>query len=304
MIALSVRILITAIFFFVIWYAVDVGLLWETVIAANPWGLLLAVLLIFSTIPLFGVRWLLVNRLLLITLPLKQSIVATAASHMLNQTLPSTVGADGYRLLLLSKMGHTLSTAFSSVLLDRASGVIGLVLLIIVGQPFMIAHIDDPLLTDVSLGIQISILFGFCIARYSHLITARLQRFSVTTTIETVLQHLNSRAEVKSLIWMVVISFVGQSVITGTVYVIGLSIGLDLDFWMILFVFPPVYLLSMLPITIAGWGVREGSMIAALAVLGTTSTDALALSMLFGGSMLAVGVIGGLIWLPSGTKLS
>ena len=103
---------------------------------------------------------------------------------------------------------------------------------------------------------------------------------------------------------MVVISFVGQSVITGTVYVIGLSIGLELDFWMILFVFPPIYLLSMLPITIAGWGVREGSMIAALTVLGTTSTDALALSILFGGCMFAVGVIGGLIWLPSGTKLS
>jgi uncharacterized protein (TIRG00374 family) len=303
-IALAIRIVVTAIFFGVIWYAVDVTVLWETVRAANPWGLLLAVLLISSTIPLFGIRWLLVNRLLLIALPLKQSIVATAASHMLNQTLPSTIGADGYRLLLLRKMGHSLSTAFSSVLLDRASGIIGLVLLILLGQPFLVAHIDNPLLTRVSLGIQISILFGFFVARYSHVVTARLQQFRITSTIENVMEHLNSRAEAKTIIWMVVISFVGQSVITGTVYVIGLSMGLELDFWMILFVFPPVYLLSMLPITIAGWGVREGSMIAALTVLGTPGTDALALSILFGGCMFAVGIIGGLIWLPSGTKLS
>ena len=47
-IALAIRIVVTAIFFGVIWYAVDVTVLWATVRAANPWGLLLAILLIFK----------------------------------------------------------------------------------------------------------------------------------------------------------------------------------------------------------------------------------------------------------------
>ena len=53
----------------------------------------------------------------------------------------------------------------------------------------------------------------------------------------------------------------------------------------------------MLPVSIAGWGVREGVAILAFSSFGVTSTVALGASLMFGLIGLAVGLVGGLLWL-------
>ena len=45
---------------------------------------------------------------------------------------------------------------------------------------------------------------------------------------------------------------------------------------------PPVTLVTMLPISLAGWGVRESAMVVGLAQLGVGSDAAFAVSVLFG----------------------
>src|SRR5690606_4783819 len=59
---------------------------------------------------------------------------------------------------------------------------------------------------------------------------------------------------------------------------------------------PPVMLVSMVPISIAGWGVREGAMITAFGLVGLDTADALALSIVFGVIVSLVGAPGGAIW--------
>jgi hypothetical protein len=55
--------------------------------------------------------------------------------------------------------------------------------------------------------------------------------------------------------------------------------------------------IAMLPISIAGWGVREGVAIIAFSGFGVPSPVALGSSLLFGLIVLAVGLVGGLLWL-------
>jgi uncharacterized membrane protein YbhN (UPF0104 family) len=70
------------------------------------------------------------------------------------------------------------------------------------------------------------------------------------------------------------------------------------------FLVPPVLLVTVVPISIAGWGVREGAMVAAFGYAGLPQSDGLLISLLFGASYLAMGALGGLIWLatPGGRK--
>jgi hypothetical protein len=63
-----------------------------------------------------------------------------------------------------------------------------------------------------------------------------------------------------------------------------------------LFLVPPVILVAVVPISIAGWGVREGAMIAAFAYAGLPQSDGLIVSLLFGIGFLLVGIVGGLVW--------
>jgi uncharacterized protein (TIRG00374 family) len=115
MAALATRIVATIIFIAVIWIAIDIKTAWQTLRSADLLGVGTAVLIMSSTIPLFAGRWLLVNRLLRIDLPFKQSVIAMGAAQMLTQTFPSTLGADGYRVLLLKNLGHDLQSSFDSV---------------------------------------------------------------------------------------------------------------------------------------------------------------------------------------------
>ncbi len=63
-----------------------------------------------------------------------------------------------------------------------------------------------------------------------------------------------------------------------------------------MFLVLPVALISVVPISIAGWGVREGAMVAAFAYAGLSQSDGLLISILFGISYLLLGVLGGVVW--------
>ena len=63
---------------------------------------------------------------------------------------------------------------------------------------------------------------------------------------------------------------------------------------------PLASLLMTVPISIAGWGVREGVMIIGFGFLGVTPESALAISLLYGLIMLVISLPGVVIWLLDG----
>ena len=66
---------------------------------------------------------------------------------------------------------------------------------------------------------------------------------------------------------------------------------------------PPVLMISTIPVSIAGWGVRESSMIAAFAFAGLSESDGLTLSVLFGAAYFVAGLAGGIVWILSVTRV-
>jgi hypothetical protein len=65
---------------------------------------------------------------------------------------------------------------------------------------------------------------------------------------------------------------------------------------------PPVMLITMLPISIAGWGVREATMGLAFGYAGLMANEGVNISLLFGAVVFIVGVFGGLVWIFSPEK--
>jgi glycosyltransferase 2 family protein len=88
---------------------------------------------------------------------------------------------------------------------------------------------------------------------------------------------------------------VGLSVLASML--IGDSLGVRLSFVTWLLVVPPVGLIQLLPVSLAGWGVREAGMVVILAGFGVPAEAALAISVLTGLGLVAIGLPGGLIWL-------
>ena len=65
---------------------------------------------------------------------------------------------------------------------------------------------------------------------------------------------------------------------------------------------PPIMLITMMPISIAGWGVREATMMVAFGYAGLAQTDGTVVSILFGAVYFIVGAAGGLVWIFSAEK--
>jgi glycosyltransferase 2 family protein len=65
---------------------------------------------------------------------------------------------------------------------------------------------------------------------------------------------------------------------------------------------PPVMLITMVPISIAGWGLREATMGLAFGYAGLMANEGVNISLLYGAVSFIVGLIGGLVWILSAEK--
>ncbi|NOX79829.1 MAG: UPF0104 family protein, partial [Deltaproteobacteria bacterium] len=85
--------------------------------------------------------------------------------------------------------------------------------------------------------------------------------------------------------------------------VLGVSVGLDYPLTVYLVLVPPVILLTILPISMAGWGVREGAMIGFFLLIGADRSKVLSLSILYGLLALTASLPGLLVYVSQKNRL-
>ncbi len=95
----------------------------------------------------------------------------------------------------------------------------------------------------------------------------------------------------------ILLSVLIQATFSLATYVLAASLALDLGVLDCLVLIPSVVLVMALPISIAGWGVRESALMLAFGYAGLSQSDGLVVSILFGAAYFAVGIAGGAVWL-------
>ena len=80
----------------------------------------------------------------------------------------------------------------------------------------------------------------------------------------------------------------------------GMAVNGSIGFIHVLLLVLPVLLIATLPVSIGGWGVREGAMTLAFAYAGFPQSDGLIVSIIFGVANLALGAVGGIVWIAGG----
>jgi hypothetical protein len=78
---------------------------------------------------------------------------------------------------------------------------------------------------------------------------------------------------------------------------ISLALGLELKFYVFIFIIPFVSLISSVPITIGGIGIRENALVFAIASFGIVQGKATLFSLIILAIILTIGMIGGIIYL-------
>jgi glycosyltransferase 2 family protein len=264
----------------------------------NPVWIALELLILLVQTFFLSVRWREIMIACGADLPLARLFRFSMIATFFNQTLPSSVGGDAMRIWLTGKQTDWRVAAYS-VLIDRVVGMIALAVLVVACLPWSFELVRNPVGRSALLVIGLgSIVAGAIFVGLAWERLRILQRWSLTrhmATIATVAVTI-----LKSPRAMVPIFILSMSVHFFTAvaaWCAARSVGADLSLLYSLFLVLPVVLVTIVPISIAGWGVREGAMVAAFAYAGLPQSDGLTVSLLFGAGNLALGAIGGLVWI-------
>lgn len=223
-----------------------------------------------------------------------------------NQVLPSTVGGDAARIWLLARGGGGWAKAAYSVLIDRIAGVFALAIIVIACLPWTLALVQDPIARAILVLIGAGAVAGAIVFILIGLLKLPLlERFAPA-------RHLVQASRVarqlcqspRSAVTVGSISLAIHFMTIASIWCLAQAVSASVSFTLLMFMIPPVILIATVPISIAGWGLREGSMIAAFTFAGLAAGDGLIVSVLFGLTAFAIGTVGGAVWIVSGARTS
>jgi uncharacterized membrane protein YbhN (UPF0104 family) len=221
-----------------------------------------------------------------------------------NQTLPSLIGGDAVRLWLVARGGAGWRAATYSIFVDRAIGLIALAIVIVGSLPWSYNLISDPHGRSALLLVDFAALAG----GLGFLILGRLPWPWLKRWWGT--HHLHACSVIANRVIFSRVHGPKIAVLSILVHVLAVviawcvvqSIAAPVMFGQVFQLIPPVMLITMLPISIAGWGVREATMGLAFGYAELMTNEGINISLLFGAVSFIVGAVGGLVWIFSAEK--
>ena len=267
--------------------------------------LLLVIVIALLISLLHTLRWLAVVNANGNRLGFKAALQIVLIGHFFNQALPSSVGGDAVRIWCAYRAGLGFSAAANTVIIDRALTLVSLLLLTMGGLPWLFEIVADPaarwaLSTVIFAGVA---GFGALLAlRRLPQMIAQWQLARALLEVAGLARKTMSSAQFAlPVILLSIISFIGFAII---VFYLAHAMQIEVSLRDCILLVPPVILVTVVPISIAGWGVREGAMVVAFGFIGVPPNAAFAVSVLFGLTLAAASLPGSLLWWMSGYSVS
>lgn len=258
----------------------------------------LAVLVITSPSIIHLVRWRIALKQLGVDIGLVNGLRLLFVGYFFNQTLPSSVGGDFYRIWLTHRTGIPLRSSMASVLADRIAALLGLFALCIILAPVISGILGPQVALQTVLACLLLLGSAGSFIKYGDRIQKIFPSFVLLRHLADLLYSLKLVfGEIVPATKMITLSALIHFIGGFSVFLIAKSIGINIAVMTCISLFPFIILATVLPISFAGWGVREGAAILALGLVGVSPEDALSISVLLGIAMMINGIPGGVLWL-------
>ena len=306
LLTLTIRVLVSLALLYLALRGINFSAVQSRLSQINLGWIAIAILVTVFQIFLGALRWRVISGLCQAPLTDLPAFRYNMIGAFFNQTLPSSIGGDAVRLWLVSRTGAGWRSATYSILTDRAVGLIALALIIVASLPWSYGMIDDASGRLALVFVDFAALaggLGFLLLGYlpwpwldSWWPTKHVRACSVIANRVIFNRRSGPKIAVLSLsihVLAVVIAWCAVRAITAPA-----------DFEQIFLLTPPIMLITMMPISIAGWGVREATMMVAFGYAGLARADGTVVSILFGTVYFIVGAIGGIVWVLSAEKAS
>lgn len=280
---------------------IDIQKIFHIVLNINIGLFIFAFLVYIFTTILCLYRWQLLLTAANINIPLKRTTVSFLTGLFFNLFLPSAIGGDVIRAMHLS--GHTRKPkeVTATILVDRLSGSIGMVIIAISA-----VLIGGAYIRDVSVLISVAILFFILVAAllvvFNNYIYGKINRFLHNGgKFKEMLKELHHEIYIfkhrpQVVINNLAISLVIQFMAPFAFFILSKALNYHIDFVYFLVFVPIISAISMLPISIGGLGLREASLMFFFTRVGLSGEHGFILSLLIFFFNVVIGLIGGVAY--------
>lgn len=286
----------------------------EILLQADLWPIILSLLLMPPFVVVKSWRWVRLMREMGLHLDMPTAIALYTVGIFYGATTPGQAG-DLLKAVYLQERGQPMAPAMLSVVLDRLFDLLVMATLATLGI-FALGQ----MLPSRELQTALVVLMGLGLAALTTVLTARGPREWVLTVLiprvaprlKASLDRWNSQLANLTLrpgliVVMMIASLISAGFTFWRLWLLFISLGLDnVPFYIVVGSSALIAVLQVLPISIAGVGVRDAVLVAILFNYGYSQEQALILSALFLLLNIEHIVVGFIVsfWYPLGTQRS
>lgn len=284
-----------------LWQVADGADAARVLLTANPLWMLAALAALTLHTVLAAERWRLTAGALGLPLGRGHALREYYLAQLVNQTVPGGVVGDAGRAVR-SREQAGLTVAAQAVVVERFAGQVAVLAVMIVSVAVTALAPGGLEWPEWMLGLAAAIALGSLVL-LGVLLAARWLPGSMGVRVA----ELSRTAAIalvgrRVLLRQLALSAGTTASILTAFWCSTLAVGLNLPFGAIVTLVPLILLTMLIPITISGWGLREGAAAALLPLAGATASGSLAASVLFGLLGLAAVLPGAaVVWMRSRT---
>ncbi len=255
-----------------------------------------AVLAFTLAVTFNALRWRLVLSRMGASISPAVTLAGTFEGMFFNLFLPTGVGGDVARAYRAYDSGLGVADVIHSALIDRALGLWGLSLFLLVAIPFS-GLVELDLLAWGLVALATCIVAGGLIVAS---VSGFVGRLSVPAWMrrprELVVRYGYVVLSRRFGLNIVPVLLASNLAICLSAWLAFRSVGVSVPFADAATIIETASLSALLPVTIGGWGLREGVVIFLLEGLGVGVTQSAAASAIVGLTVLAMGAVGLVVW--------
>ncbi|MEI4470484.1 lysylphosphatidylglycerol synthase transmembrane domain-containing protein [Frigidibacter sp. MR17.24] len=287
-----IRLVLPFVLLALLWHLLDGPEIVARLSDADPLWLSLSMVAALLQFPFLAFRWRLTAGALGHPIPRGQAVKEYFVAQLVNQTLPGGMLGDAARVVRTQKQA-SLGTATGAVVIERLAGQVTLLLVTLAG--LVLAHV---LPGGVVWPEGTATVVAWCLGAAAVVLAVAALAWRTRPDTGRRLASSLRRAVFARGIWprQVILSLGVVACNLSTFYFAARAIGVTLPPEAAVTLVPLVLTAMLVPLTIAGWGFREGAAAGLLPLAGVASEPAVAASIVFGAVILAAS-LPGVFWL-------
>lgn len=302
---------------------------WQETLAkllqAHPGYLLAALGVALLGVVVRAYRWQVLLSALEVEVPMRQLTALYFVGFLFTNVLPTGFGGDPIRMYELSRYTHRTAESAGTVIADRFFGLIVLQAMAVVALAFGY-HLVEPWMIAFTVLLFVGSLVAVGLLLNRRLwqslgerlrplaspdqkqegalgkIARRVGNLSIAEGLKRFYESLRGYS-VPAVGKTLGVSLVFNISLIAMNYLLGLSLGARISIWYYFLFVPITSIVTILPVSFAGLGVREGAYVFLFIQAGMPQETALSLSLLvYVVNILAPGLIGGVIYVLKGAR--